>query len=61
MYIFYMNNSENNEFESHFGIEDLVFNKQDGKIMSGGFLINNIFLNNDAPVLKTNNAELDKQ
>ena len=56
-----MNNTENNEFESHFGPEDLVFNKQDGKIMSGGFLINNIFLNNDAPALKTNNGELDKQ
>lgn len=47
--------------ESHFGPEDLVFNKQDGKIMSGGFLINNIFLNNDAPALKTNNADLDRQ
>lgn len=49
-----------NKFQSHFGTEDLVFNKQDGKIMSGGFLVNNIFLNGNEPALKTNNFATDK-
>jgi len=49
-----------NNFQSYFGTEDLVFNKQDGKIMSGGFLINNIFLNGNEPALKTNNLSTDK-
>jgi hypothetical protein len=49
-----------NKNQSHFGPEDLVFNKQDGKIMSGGFLVNNIFLNRNESALKTNNAVADK-
>ena len=49
-----------NKNQSHFGPEDLVFNKQDGKIMSGGFLVNNIFLNRNESALKTNNASADK-
>jgi len=49
-----------NKNQSHFGPEDLVFNKQDGKIMSGGFLVNNIFLNRNESALKTNNASTDK-
>ena len=39
-----------------FGPSDLVFYQEGGNIMSGGFLINNIFLGGNQPVLKTINS-----
>ena len=39
-----------------FGPSDLVFYQEGVNIMSGGFLINNIFLEGNQPVLKTINS-----
>ena len=42
--------------KSGLGPSDLVFYQEGGNIMSGGFLINNIFLGGNQPVLKTINS-----
>ena len=42
--------------KSGLGPSDLVFYQEGGNIMSGGFLINNIFLEGNQPVLKTINS-----
>lgn len=46
------------EFQSHIEPSDMVFNSEDGKIMSNGYLINNIFLNSNQSDLNTNNSEI---
>ena len=45
-----MNNSE-------LTINDLILNNQNGNIQSGGFLINNLFLNNNESAMFINNKQ----
>ena len=42
--------------KSGFNPDDLVFYQEAGKIMSGGFSINNMFLGGNQPALKTMNS-----
>ena len=46
------------DFQSHIEPSDMVFNNEDGNIMSNGYLIDNIFLNSNQSALNTNNSKI---
>ena len=42
---------------SYLGTDDFIFYKENGKIMSGGYTVNSILLNNGISPMQTNNTD----